>query len=229
MIRGIIFDKDGTLFDFRKTWETWAQNLIARVTDGDAAAAQSIGSRIGFDVQTGRFDPGSVVIAGTPSEIAQALAPVLPDFPDLVDVLNDEAAVAPQSPAVPLMELLRGLKERGLRLGVATNDGIDPARAHLAAAGVEASFDFIAGYDSGYGFKPGPGQLRAFCLETGLEPRSVVMVGDSLHDLKAGQAAGMRTIGVLTGLASGTELSQLATAVLPDIGHLPGWLDRQAR
>jgi phosphoglycolate phosphatase len=54
------------------------------------------------------------------------------------------------------------------------------------------------------------------------------MVGDSTHDLRAGRAAGMRTIGVLTGLATAQELSPLATAVLPDIGHLPNWLDALA-
>jgi phosphoglycolate phosphatase len=50
-------------------------------------------------------------------------------------------------------------------------------------------------------------------------------VGDSRHDLVAGRAAGMRCVGVLTGLADRADLSPLADAVLPDIGHLPGWLD----
>ena len=49
------------------------------------------------------------------------------------------------------------------------------------------------------------------------------MVGDSTHDLIAGRAAGMQTVGVLTGMAE-AELAPLADAVLPDIGHLPDWL-----
>ena len=51
------------------------------------------------------------------------------------------------------------------------------------------------------------------------------MVGDSTHDLIAGRAAGMWTVGVLTGIAATDELAPYADAVLPDIGHLPGWLD----
>ncbi len=49
------------------------------------------------------------------------------------------------------------------------------------------------------------------------------MVGDSTHDLEAGRrAGGMRTIGVLTGLAGGAEeLAGLADVILPDIGHIP--------
>jgi phosphoglycolate phosphatase len=112
-----------------------------------------------------------------------------------------------------------------LRLGVATNDGEAPARAHLAIAGVSDLFDFVAGFDSGWGGKPAPGQLAAFVARTGLAPAHVAMVGDSRHDLMAGRAAGMRTVAVLTGIAEAPELSPLADAVLPDIGHLAGWLD----
>jgi phosphoglycolate phosphatase len=51
------------------------------------------------------------------------------------------------------------------------------------------------------------------------------MVGDSRHDLQAGRAAGMRTVAVLTGIATSPDLRDLADVILPDIGHLPGWLD----
>jgi phosphoglycolate phosphatase len=53
------------------------------------------------------------------------------------------------------------------------------------------------------------------------------MVGDSLHDLHAGRAAGMRVAAVLTGLATAAELAPHADVVLRDIGHLPGWLEAQ--
>jgi phosphoglycolate phosphatase len=53
------------------------------------------------------------------------------------------------------------------------------------------------------------------------------MVGDSTHDLRAGRAAGMRTIGVLTGMARAQALAPLADVVLRDIGEIPAWLDAQ--
>ena len=137
-----------------------------------------------------------------------------------------EAAQAPQAEAVPLIPFLESLRGRELALGVATNDAEAPALAHLTAAGVVGHFDFIAGSDSGYGGKPAPGQLLGFCAETGVPPDETIMVGDSLHDLKAGRAAGMRTFGVLTGLATQSELAPFADVVCPDIGHLPAWLDR---
>jgi phosphoglycolate phosphatase len=52
------------------------------------------------------------------------------------------------------------------------------------------------------------------------------MIGDSLHDLHAGRAAGMAVMGVLTGPATEAELAPHADVVLPSIAALPAWLDR---
>ena len=99
--------------------------------------------------------------------------------------------------------------------------------AHLQETGILGLFDFIAGSDSGFGGKPAPGMLNAFVRATGLDPARVAMVGDSLHDLSAGRAAGMRTVAVLTGIAPAQVLAPLADVVLPDISHLPDWLAAQ--
>jgi len=233
-VTGILFDKDGTLFDFHATWSVWAEGLLRHLAGGDAGVAQSLADAIGFrlaDPAAGvkaEFLPASVVIAGTPEVVAAALLPLLPgqDAVALVDMMNARAALAPQAPAVPLRPLLQGLRGRGLRLGLATNDGEEPALAHLAAAGISDLFDFVAGYDSGHGAKPEPGQLLAFARAFGLDPGAVVMVGDSTHDLIAGRRAGMRTLAVLTGLAGAHDLAPHADAVLPDIGAIPDWLDQ---
>lgn len=224
--QAILFDKDGTLFDFGATWEAWARAFLLRATNNDHARAVQLGAAIGFDLEMMRFDQDSVVIAGTPNEIAQALRDHLPDYPTeaLIDLLNQEAAVAPQVEAVALAPFLDDLRARGFKLGVATNDAEAPARAHLGEAGVTDRFDFISGFDSGYGAKPAPGPLLAFAQAVGVDPAQCVMVGDSTHDLRAGRAAGMATVAVLTGLAGHEELAPFADVVLPDIGHLTGWL-----
>lgn len=225
--KAILFDKDGTLFDFARTWEAWATAFLLRLAPS-AEAAERAGAAIGFDVMRRRFDPESIVIAGTPAEVAAALAPQFADLDELaiIAVINEEAARAPQTETVPLAPFLSRLRAQGLRLGVATNDAEHPARAHLRQAGVEAAFDFIAGFDSGHGCKPGPGQLLAFAEAVELAPEDCVMVGDSLHDLKAGRAAGMHCVAVLTGMADAATLAPAADAVLPSIGALPDWLAR---
>ena len=230
-VEGVIFDKDGTLFDFAATWEAWAETFLLRASGGDRARAAVVGRGIGFDLERRKFARDSVVISSTAGEVAEALMPFYPQMSRtaIFDMLNEEAARAPQREAVPLVAFLTGLRARGLRLGVATNDAEAPALAHLAGAGLTELFDFIAGFDSGYGGKPAPGQLLAFAEAMGLAPARIVMVGDSTHDLRAGRAAGMRTVAVLTGIALREELAPHADVVLPDIGHLPGWLDAQAR
>jgi phosphoglycolate phosphatase len=229
-IKGVLFDKDGTLFDFMATWGAWTRALLSDLAAGSGAEVAILARAVGYDMDAGTFDPDSPIIAHTPDDIAAVLLPHLPGSSPvaLVARMNALSAEAPMAPAVPLLPLLHQLRGRGLKIGLATNDAEAPARAHLAQAGISDLFDFIAGWDSGHGAKPGPGQLRAFAGAFGLDAGEVVMVGDSRHDLVAGRAAGMRSVGVLTGLADMADLAPLADAVLPDIGHLPGWLDRLA-
>ncbi|MDN5787377.1 HAD family hydrolase [Pseudorhodobacter sp.] len=229
MIEGVVFDKDGTLFDFRQSWGLWAARLLAELARDDDHAA-GMADALGYDQQAQDFAPDSPVIAGTAEEIAARLLPLLPHFSQskLVDHLNLLAQSAVMSPAVPLRAVLGALRARGLKLGLATNDNEAPARAHLSAHGVLDLFDFVAGYNSGHGAKPGPGMCLAFASQTGIDPEKAVMVGDSVHDLVAGRAAGMRVVAVLTGIAGAADLSPHADAVLPNIGHLGAWIDSLA-
>ncbi|WP_281966657.1 HAD family hydrolase [Roseovarius nanhaiticus] len=227
-ITGIIFDKDGTLFDFHTTWSVWTRDLLqdlARTHDGNAEA---LARAIEFDLAACRFLPTSPIIAATNREGAEALAAALPgaNADDIEEHMRQSSGAAPLRPPVPLDPFLTGLAGRGLKLGVVTNDTDHGARAHLTSAGVLDHFDFVAGYDSGHGAKPAPDPLLAFARQHALDPARCVMVGDSTHDLRAGRAAGMWTLGVLTGMAGADELASLSDAVLPDIGHIPAWLDR---
>ena len=226
MIKGIIFDKDGTLFDFNATWGTWTRSMLAAEAGGDQVLFDALADAMGFDAVTNQFRPSSVVIAATVDETADCMLRVLPNQNKeaLLSRMNAATAEVTQVEAVPLEPYFADLKATGLRLGIATNDAEVPARRHLDRAGVLDQFDFIAGYDSGHGGKPAAGQLHAFCKQTGLAPASCAMVGDSTHDLVAGQAAGMRTIGVLTGPAPHDELAPFADVVLADIGDIPRWL-----
>ncbi|MFB2531194.1 HAD family hydrolase [Paracoccus sp. p4-l81] len=229
-MRGLIFDKDGTLFDFARSWGQWAARVLTGLADGDHSRAIALGDLIGYDLVAGRFDPASPVIAGTAGQIAALLRPALPgwDQASLVARLNAEAARCDMAPAVSLVPLMARLRARGLRIGLMTNDSEVPARAHLAAAGIVADFDPILGADSGHGAKPSAAPLLECARQWGLEPARIAMVGDSLHDLAAGRAAGMVTVGVLTGMAGADELAPMADVVLADIGGIEGWLDSRS-
>ena len=198
MISAILFDKDGTLFDFQVSWSAWAMTFLRDAAGGDEQRAARLGDVLGFDWQAARFREDSCVIAGTDDDIVTALMPEIPGVSrqDMKTRIALAAAEAPMREAVPLAPFLDDLKARGLAGGVATNDTEATARAHLTTAKVLERFDFVTGADSGHGAKPGPGMCLAFAAALGLPPEQVRMVGDSLHDLHAGRAAGMRTIEV---------------------------------
>ena len=231
MIKGIVFDKDGTLFDFNATWGAWTRGMIATEAGDDPEKIETLANALGYDFEGGVFWPESIVIAETVDFIADALIEHLPDVSkkDLMTRMHKAAKKVPQVQAAPLWPLLNEIKEMDILLGVATNDAEDNARAHLGEADVLDLFDFISGYDSGFGGKPEPGQLLGFCTTTGLEPEDCIMVGDSTHDLNAGNAAGMRTVGVLTGPAQAYELQPYADVILNSIAELPHWIAQQNR
>ncbi|HSF95619.1 MAG TPA: HAD family hydrolase, partial [Thermohalobaculum sp.] len=181
----------------------------------------------------GRFLPGSPVVAGATSEIGTIWAQFRPDLgaraiEQLIDSMALDALADPAAlfPTVPdLSALLNGLRGEGYALGVATHDSERGARLQLGVAGVIGAFDFIAGYDSGHGLKPGPGMLLAFAQDRGIDPAAVVMVGDSRHDLEVARSAGAAlAVGVLTGPALHGDLAPYADHVLASIGELPGLL-----
>ncbi len=226
-IAGILFDKDGVLFDFQKTWGTWAAGMITDIADGDLRLAGRLANALDFDLQMQAFRPDSFVIAGTAQQVADALAAELPEWEPsaLFTHLKDETARARQVEAVPLKPTLAGLKGRGLRLGVATNDTEDAAKANIASVGALDVFDFVAGSDSGFGAKPEPGMLLGFAEAMDLHPGTLVMVGDSTHDMHAAKAAGFTRVAVLTGVATAADLAPHSDVVLPNIGALADWLD----
>lgn len=225
-VDALLFDKDGTLFEFSATWDPWAHGVIEELTAGDAALAGRLAEAMHYDLAARRFHPTSPIIAGTNREAAECVATALPGraIDELEVFLAARASTAPLSAPVPLAPFLDGLAMQGLALGVMTNDAESSALAQLETAGITRCFGFIAGFDSGHGAKPAPDPLLAFARAMQLAPDRVAMVGDSTHDLIAGRAAGMQTIAVLTGTATTAELLPHADVVLDHIGHIPAWL-----
>lgn len=228
-IRGIVFDKDGTLFEYRGTWAAWCSAVIDELSRGDPATADRLATSVGFNRAKGIFVPGSLIVNGAAGDVNAAWAAELPRVS--TEAVNEVAIRnlenLPNLPVCDLPVLFRELQGRGLVLGLATNDYEVTAHQQLREVGVDHLFDFVCGFDSGHGAKPGPGMIEAFCQGTGLGAEAVAMVGDSTHDLGAGRAAkaGM-TIGVLTGPAAAADIAHLADHILTDISEIPALLDR---
>ena len=72
--RGIVFDKDGTLLDFNRTWLPIYLHAASEFAGGVAALAEQLLTHHGFDPERGRFESGSLLAAGNNHQIADAWA-----------------------------------------------------------------------------------------------------------------------------------------------------------
>ena len=235
-IRGILFDKDGTLIDFFATWVQAYHAVAGEVAElsGDPDLADALLRAGGYDPATGELDPTAPLACGTNDEIAQLWS----EHPGVARHLDLRHAVSqgfgrfglqPKT-VTDLPDLFHRLRGRGYRLGVATNDHEAPTLDSLDYLGVRDALDFVAGADSGYGGKPGPGMLLGFCRATGLAPGEVAVVGDTVADLamaRAGQAG--LAVGVLTGAAKEDGLASLADHVIDSIDGLETLIDHLGR
>ena len=223
-VRAVLFDKDGTLIDFQNTWAPTFHTLMSELAAGDRLTAERLASAAGFDLASVRFAPDSVLVAGSNDDIVDAFAEILglADPQALAEDINARIGamslphLAPFDDLVPALDRLAG---HGLMLGIATNDAEASALAQLDALGLTQRFAAVIGFDSGHGAKPSPGMVSGFCAALGLAPQEVVMVGDSLHDMHAGQAAGTRTLAVTTGVVGADVLAPHADHVAASLSE----------
>lgn len=105
-----------------------------------------------------------------------------------------DLAIASQ-PAVGAVELVRGLAERGCRLGILTRNARELAHVTLEAIGLADCFarESILGRDEAPP-KPHPGGLLKLAKAWAVAPAEMVMVGDYRFDLDCGRAAGTHTV-----------------------------------
>ena len=226
-IRGILFDKDGTLLDFDATWRPAYRRGAEAVAGlaGGRVRAEALLAAGGFDAATGRCAPRSVLAAGTNREIAEVWARICALDVDVVARVVERAFLdAAGRDAVPVTDLdafFAALAARGFVLGVATMDGEAAARAALDRLGAGRHLAFLCGGDSGWGTKPGPGMVHAFLAAAGLRAGEVMVVGDTPHDMEMGRAAGVGCrVAVLTGAGTRAALGPLADHVLASIEAL---------
>lgn len=155
--------------------------------------------------------------AGYDSDIERAIAEVLDAYATLVEDKIDPAEVRILPGVRDLLEAMS--REAHLHLGVLTGNLRRTGHAKLAAASLDPFFSFGA-YGSDHEDR---NQLPVFArdrAETALG-RSVpfetlIVVGDTEHDVACGRAVGARTVAVCTGLVDHDALRKAEPDLLLD-------------
>jgi phosphoglycolate phosphatase len=225
-IRGVLFDKDGTLLDYEKTWLPINHKVAYAAANGDKQLANDLLRAGGYDPATNRVMPGTVLAAGSNDDLAECFAAILgPRTPKNLGALISDIFSAGGAETATLLDgvdaAVRALRAHGLKVGLATNDTFGGMRASLTRVGMLEDFDFLVAADSGHGAKPGPGMAHAFAAATGLDPTVLAMVGDATHDLHMANAAGYAMkVAVLSGTGTLADLKPHADVVLPSVREL---------
>jgi len=233
-IRGVLFDKDGTLIDVTGTWVPVYREMLAEIMTSEPAEIDTIMAKAGYDPATGAFRAGSILAGGTTRELIHTWWPGLTEAEvdakiRMVDVDYRNLALKHLKPLMALAPVLEELKALGMRLGVATNDAEYSARNHMVELGVADLFDIIIGADSVARPKPAGDMIHAFAAVTSLLPGEIAMVGDNSHDIETARAGGAGlAIGVLSGNAAHDDIAHLADYTIGSIAELPDLLRRLA-
>jgi pyrophosphatase PpaX len=121
------------------------------------------------------------------------------------------------------------LYQRGHPLGVVTSKGNMMMERGLKFIGADDYIEVAIGYDSVHIHKPDPFPVRAALEKLEYQASEAVFVGDSPHDIKSGNDAGVITIAALWGPFRRDQLEPYNPAYfLDDIKDLPPLLDRIA-
>ena len=151
-IRGVLFDKDGTLIDVNGTWVPIYRQMLCEQFGIGPAEADAMMAQVGYDPGTDGFTANSVLAAGTTRQLIDYWWPGLDESGAQEKVRMIDVDYAPLSksllkPLMPLVPLLQELKQMALHVGLATNDSHYSARNHLSHLGVLELFDDVIAAD----------------------------------------------------------------------------------
>ena len=214
-VAAVIFDLDGTLIDSIDIYFSIVEKALEKLNLPGV--------------------PRSRILAAAESEDFKWELVLPQDVLNRKEKIIDEAwaainEIAPQMFADNL-ELIPGadrivekLSSNGLKIGLVTSTQrkyLKIKMQPLKNGGVDTLFEAIITSDDVEKRKPAPDPLIACAQLLDMKPGNCVYIGDTTTDIRAGKAAGMRTIAVLTGFDEYEALEkERPDAIIKDVQNL---------
>jgi len=192
-VHAVIFDMDGTLIDSIDIYFKIVEIALERLKLPQVSRNQILDAAEEGDFNWEVVLPDEVhhkkdEIIGQASEIINEIAPQM--FQDGLELIRGAD------------NILQSIASGSSKIGMVTSTQrkyLKTKMQPLKIAGVEELFEVIVTSDDAPNRKPDPEPLIECARRLDVNPNKCVYVGDTRTDIKAGKAAGMKTIGVLTG------------------------------
>lgn len=231
----VIFDKDGTLLDFGKSWVGIIREFIDALNK-HTTVTKSLKSRIeqalGIFVDEGRVDGNGALAMGTFSECNALLTYSLyregVRWDEAQGIVTDvgRQIFSPDSRAKHVcaaegaIDLLKTLKARGIPVAVATNDKEYDATVDMELIGAKPYIDLVVGADSVEHSKPASDMVELICSRLCRNASRTILIGDTVMDAMLGKNSNvMLTIGV-SGIVQAGELAEHMNLTVPSLKEI---------
>lgn len=212
-MKWILFDKDGTIIYFDRSWMKIGLQLVDDFMEvyqneiGDREAAYAY-----LGVVDGEIQPGTIMASGALDEMVRAFCDIAGQDVTKWAQSRSQTLVDNRVPENVLVEgieeTLETLKRQGYKMGIVTSDSKKGVEQFLEITKFDHFFDVVISTEANAVEKPNPEVLNPLFDHYDVAPQDVVIVGDTANDMQTGVNAklGLK-IAVLTGVGLEQEFT----------------------
>lgn len=226
MIKGILFDKDGTLLKFDELWNEATKNVVPEFLN-----------KIGIDADTKNILKaetaiGKSIAVMTYCDITKAVLNAfginvykerLHEYSKQLEELYFKEVTKSSANIIPtanLHKLFNWLSDKNIIVGLATADTKQTAIKCLDRLGIMPFFSYLGSDDGRLRPKPQIDMIEDFKNKFGINSDEIMVVGDTNTDMQFAKNGGALAVGVLSGVGEEDELNKNADLILDDVSQL---------